>query len=338
MEQAIEFEWLPTRCSCCKCLGHTASSCKHAQEVVWKSKQKVTISEKGESRGATELCESGLENKPMDVNQMVAGKEAQTTSKGDQLAVKGDLKATLITTNEEINEASCSMTGKDKPWSTPKKVGGLRKKGSFLETKLHSNKVEEMMHDVFVGWRWYISRAVEGRILLVWNQDLVHVAISQEQDQLINCEVQIKGVNQIANLSFMQVTAMEVEDSSQWRAKSLLIELRSSGSFFTWSNKQKEGSRIFSKLDRVFVNEMWLDIFPNSEARVNWDAIYDHCFCIIKTVQFQTTGVRPFRYYNMWDKHKDFRSTVVNIWTKPAGGIGLQKIIKKLRRLKPALI
>ncbi|XP_062119230.1 uncharacterized protein LOC133832977 [Humulus lupulus] len=321
MEQTIEFERLPTRCSCCKCLSHTASSCKHAQEVVWKPKQTITSSEKGEYRGATVLCESGLENKPRDVNQMVAGKEAQTTSKGDQPAIKGDSKATLVTTTEEINEASCSMTGKEKPGSTPKK-------SSFLETKLHSNKIEEMMHDVF------------------------------EQDQLITCEVQIKGVSQIANLSFVygrnsveerkiyglsynylrQATAVEVEDSSQWRAKSLLIELRSSGSFFTWSNKQKEGSRIFSKLDRVFVNEMWLDTFPDSEARVNWDAISDHCFCIIKTVQFQTSGVRPFRYYNMWDKHKDFRSTILNIWSKPTGGFGLQKIIQKLWRLKPALI
>ncbi|XP_062088717.1 uncharacterized protein LOC133795278 [Humulus lupulus] len=239
------------------------------------------------------------------------------------------------------------------------------------------------MHDVFVGWSWYSSKAIEGIILLVWIPDLVHVAVVQELDQLVTCEVQIKGVSQIVILSFVygrnsveerknlwaqlqvpqvnsrpwlvvgdfnvvfeyddriggrQVSAMEVEDSSQWRAKSLLIDLRSSGSFFTWSNKQKEGSRIFSKLDRVFVNELWIDTFPDSEARINWDAISDHCFCIIKTVQFQTSGVRPFWYYNMWDKHKDFRSTVLNIWSKPAGGIGLQKIIQKLRRLKPALL
>ncbi|XP_062089596.1 uncharacterized protein LOC133796130 [Humulus lupulus] len=294
MEQAIEFEWLPTRCSCCKGLGHTASSCKHAQAVVRKPKQKITSSEKGEHRGATVLYESGLENKLMDVNQMVVGKEAQTTSKGDQPAIKGNSKDTLITTTEGTNEASCSMTGKEKPWSTPKKVGGLRKKGSFLETKLHSNKIEEMMHDVFVGWSWYNSRAIEGRILLVWNQDLVHVAIVQERDQLVTCEVQIKGVSQIAILSFVyggfnvvfeyddqiggrHITAMEVEDSSQWREKSLLIELRSS-------------------------------------------------------------GVRPYRYFNMWDKHKDFRSTILSIWSKPAGGVGLQKIIQKLKRLKPALI
>ncbi|XP_062100475.1 uncharacterized protein LOC133806383 [Humulus lupulus] len=156
-----------------------------------------------------------------------------------------------------------------------------------------------MTKDVFLGWNWYSNRAVEGRILLVWKHDIVQVTITQEMDQLINCEVKIKGVNQTTYLSFAYVfefddriggrlvAALEVEDSRQWRAKALLNELRSSGSIFIWSNKQKEGSRIFSKLNIVFINELWLDIFPDSEARINWDTISDHCYCIIKTVQFQ---------------------------------------------------
>ncbi|XP_062080566.1 uncharacterized protein LOC133785333 [Humulus lupulus] len=38
VEQAIEFEWLPTRCSTCKNLGHVASGCKREQRSVWKAK------------------------------------------------------------------------------------------------------------------------------------------------------------------------------------------------------------------------------------------------------------------------------------------------------------
>ncbi|XP_062103589.1 uncharacterized protein LOC133814674 [Humulus lupulus] len=414
MEQAIEFEWLPTQCSCCKGLGHTASSCKNSQEVVWRPKQQVSASGKGDIRGATVLSESKIESKPVVGNQKDVGKE----DKGDELNLKGGSKESMITTTKDTNEASCSTTEKEKTWTTPKKVGGLRKKSSteqtlrantfsvlqektdmvsnkelhkhhisnggvFLETKLHSNKIEEMMHDVFVGWNWYSSKAIEGRILLVWNPDLVHVAVVQELDQLVTCEVQIKGVSQTTVLSFVygrnsmeerknlwvqlqvpqynsrpwlvagdfnavfeyddriggrQISAMEVEDSRQWKANSLLIDLRSSGSSFTWSNKQKEGLRIFSKLDRIFVNEVWIDTFPDSEGRINWDTLSDHCFCIIKIVHFQTSGVRPFRYFNMWDKHQDFRSSVLSNWSKLVGGTGLQKIIQKLKRLKPTLI
>ncbi|XP_062075813.1 uncharacterized protein LOC133779933 [Humulus lupulus] len=117
----------------------------------------------------------------------------------------------------------------------------------------------------------------------------------------------------------------------------MLSEIHSNGSHFTWSNKQKEGSRIFSKLDRCFVNEKWIDALPDFEVRINWDTISDQCFCIIKTVQFHISGVRPFRFFNMWTKQKDFRNEVLSIWTKKTGGIGLFQITQKLRRLKPTL-
>ncbi|XP_062085965.1 uncharacterized protein LOC133792073 [Humulus lupulus] len=117
----------------------------------------------------------------------------------------------------------------------------------------------------------------------------------------------------------------------------MLSELRSNGSHFTWSNKQKEGSRIFSKLDRCFINEKWIDALPDSEVRINWDTISYHCFCIIKTVLFQVSGIRPFRFFNMWAKHKDFRNEVLSLWAKPTGGSGLFQISQKLRRIKPVL-
>ncbi|XP_062103490.1 uncharacterized protein LOC133814562 [Humulus lupulus] len=133
------------------------------------------------------------------------------------------------------------------------------------------------------------------------------------------------------------VTELEVEDSSLWRANAMLSKIHLNGSHFTWSNKQKEGSRIFSKLDRCFVNEKLINALPDSEVRINWDTISNHYFCIIKTVQFQILGVRPFRFFNMWTKDKDFRNEVLSIWSKQTGGTGLFQITQKIRRLKPML-
>ncbi|XP_062098929.1 uncharacterized protein LOC133804790 [Humulus lupulus] len=76
MEQAIEYEWLPTRCSCCKNLGHTATSCKYTQEAVWKPKQKVADPNNGEPGGSTELCELGDEAGSKELPSSVAGKDA----------------------------------------------------------------------------------------------------------------------------------------------------------------------------------------------------------------------------------------------------------------------
>ncbi|XP_062085939.1 uncharacterized protein LOC133792048 [Humulus lupulus] len=39
MEQPIEYEGLPTKCSNCKKLGHTVASCKFVSEVAWRKKE-----------------------------------------------------------------------------------------------------------------------------------------------------------------------------------------------------------------------------------------------------------------------------------------------------------
>ncbi|XP_062103541.1 uncharacterized protein LOC133814620 [Humulus lupulus] len=122
MEHAIEFEWLPTRCSCCKSLGHVASSCKYAQEVHWKPKQKVTKSDKGDPGVSADLNELVLEDRSRDPHLLIAEKEVQKNGKNDQVAVTGESKAgkTLA------KDTSCSSNGQEILWSTPKKVGGVK--------------------------------------------------------------------------------------------------------------------------------------------------------------------------------------------------------------------
>ncbi|XP_062080841.1 uncharacterized protein LOC133785636 [Humulus lupulus] len=114
-------------------------------------------------------------------------------------------------------------------------------------------------------------------------------------------------------------------------------KLRSIGSRYTWTNKQEAGARIFSMLDRVFKNEAWMDMFPHSEVLTNWDLISDHYFCLIKSTVTVLLGVKPFRFYNMWIEHKDFRSTVLNNWFQPLQAHGLSCIMRKLDKLKYVL-
>ncbi|XP_062080287.1 uncharacterized protein LOC133785043 [Humulus lupulus] len=296
IEQVIEFEWLPNHCSNCKSLGHTFASCKHVQEAVWRPKKK----------------DSGLENGGSS-DMSVPSFEARSKDHHNQAAGKGEQMDIMEKQTETVKDASCA----------------------FLETKLKGNKIEEMMRTVFLGWNWYSSLIVEGRILLVWKKDIVSLNVIQAIDQLVNCEVKIKGVSQknymtfaygrnsleerkglwtqlaLLEYSFLHwlvvgdfnavfeyddriggrpVTELEVEDSHLWRAYAMMSELRLNGSHYTWSNKQMEGTRIFSKLDRIFINELWIDALPYSEARINWDVIFDHCFFLIKIVPVQLSG------------------------------------------------
>lgn len=45
-----------------------------------------------------------------------------------------------------------------------------------------------------------------------------------------------------------------------------LEDLKYTGIFFTWSNKQQAEDRVYAKLDRVLVNSLWQGKFDNSEA------------------------------------------------------------------------
>ncbi|XP_062076415.1 uncharacterized protein LOC133781446 [Humulus lupulus] len=76
------------------------------------------------------------------------------------------------------------------------------------------------------------------------------------------------------------VTAKDIEDAQYWLSLGQVDEFKSSGAYYTWSNKHDVGDHIYSKLDRVFTNELWIDAFPKSEACFKWDPSSDHSYCI----------------------------------------------------------
>jgi hypothetical protein len=45
-----------------------------------------------------------------------------------------------------------------------------------------------------------------------------------------------------------------------------LFDLTSSGCQFTWCNNQRRDERIYCKLDRVVVNEEWIDCYKEGRA------------------------------------------------------------------------
>ncbi|XP_062104336.1 uncharacterized protein LOC133815521 [Humulus lupulus] len=133
------------------------------------------------------------------------------------------------------------------------------------------------------------------------------------------------------------ILSIELSDAQSWRALGLVDEMRARGSHFTWTNNQKKDDKIYSRLDRVFANEGWLDIFPQSEAVFNWEMHSDHCYCIIKPEVSVNCGVKLFRFFNMWSNHEKFKATVLQNWCKSIRGIGLVCICYKLNRLQGVL-
>ncbi|KAM6548138.1 hypothetical protein CsatB_019814 [Cannabis sativa] len=133
------------------------------------------------------------------------------------------------------------------------------------------------------------------------------------------------------------ITFNDTHDASMWLATANVEVIPRAGSSFTWSNNQDGTSRIYSKIDHVFANEDWLDEFPNAEALFRWETIFDHCSCIVRSVISNKIGFKPFKYYNLWSSHPEFKETVLISWKKPITAKGVQAIYLKLMRLKHCL-
>lgn len=88
-------------------------------------------------------------------------------------------------------------------------------------------------------------------------------------------------------------------------------EMITRGFWFTWTNCRGGGGANMSRIDRVLVNNSWLDVFPDTEALGHAPGISDHCSLLV-TVLKEEACRRPFRFFNFWMKHHQFKELV---WT-----------------------
>lgn len=54
------------------------------------------------------------------------------------------------------------------------------------------------------------------------------------------------------------------------------MDMHSTGCVFTWSNKQEGEAQVFTKIDRVMINQAWVDAMPHSTAIFLPEGIMDH--------------------------------------------------------------
>ncbi|XP_060190443.1 uncharacterized protein LOC132619609 [Lycium barbarum] len=116
-----------------------------------------------------------------------------------------------------------------------------------------------------------------------------------------------------------------------------LHDLKSSGAFYTWNNKHVDGSRVYSRIDRVLVNGVWLTSLPSSEVHYGNEGVMDHCPAIISWDTGQQTHNGRFNYFNMWSQDLIFQQLVKENMERDISGTQMYKLVGKLNRLKSAL-
>ncbi|XP_074299591.1 uncharacterized protein LOC141630724 [Silene latifolia] len=115
-----------------------------------------------------------------------------------------------------------------------------------------------------------------------------------------------------------------------------LDDLQGTGHKFTWYNKQDPSSRVYSKLDRVMVNEDWLHMFVQTAAQFLSPEISDH-YPALLTFLGDLTPRKQFSFLKCWIKHPDYLSLVARAWDCHIVGNPMHRLMGKLKHVRLSL-
>ncbi|XP_060170305.1 uncharacterized protein LOC132601217 [Lycium barbarum] len=130
------------------------------------------------------------------------------------------------------------------------------------------------------------------------------------------------------------VTSMEIKDFFECVHNLLLTEVAWKGEYFTWSNKQQDTSRVYSRLDRVMANDEWMLQFGHLVVEYRLPFISDHSPLGL-TINVPDNRVKtPFKFFNVWAQHDTFMPLVRANWHRRRNCNQLQNIWLNLKGLR----
>ncbi|XP_074266038.1 uncharacterized protein LOC141588497 [Silene latifolia] len=130
-----------------------------------------------------------------------------------------------------------------------------------------------------------------------------------------------------------QTSVAEMDDFQHCIYGCALVDSPAVGAFFTWNNKQEPTARVYSRLDRVLVNNEWVSQ-TNIYAHFLPEGDFDHTPCVMKRQRVPSNIVKPFKYFNMWGKSDLFLPNLAVWWNIRYQGTKMFILTTKLKRLK----
>lgn len=107
-------------------------------------------------------------------------------------------------------------------------------------------------------------------------------------------------------------------------------DLRFTGCHYTWTNRQDASTCIFSKLDRVLVNERWIRSHTSSSAHFPPPGISDHSPAIVHVAPPPKPTPKPFKFFDFIADHPLFLSIVQGTWRRIIIGNPMYCVYEKL--------
>lgn len=111
-----------------------------------------------------------------------------------------------------------------------------------------------------------------------------------------------------------------------------LVDSVSSGIRFTWTN-----GRVMSKLDRVLINNEWLEAGWFCKTKFVPCLLSDHAYSVTSLFGINKKVPRPFKFFNMWTSHPKFKLFVQDNWSLPCYGHNQFIFAKRLKAMQAPL-
>ncbi|XP_074298891.1 uncharacterized protein LOC141629861 [Silene latifolia] len=135
-----------------------------------------------------------------------------------------------------------------------------------------------------------------------------------------------------------EITNAEIKPMADTIRGCHLTDMTARGAFYTWNNKQGNDTLIYSRIDRAFINEDWLEQFPDSYVHFLPEGLFDHCPGLVHFEEERQRRGTTFKYFNMWSMATDYKDVVLAGWNRDVQGTPMFRVVSKLKGLKKGLL
>ncbi|KAL0433130.1 UNVERIFIED_CONTAM: hypothetical protein Slati_2647300 [Sesamum latifolium] len=223
----------------------------------------------------------------------------------------------------------------------------------LLEARVSARNVTRVQSFLSHYWKWFVDYMGPGtRIWLAWKHDEVVYGANDvyERRELWHSLVQLSDsisdepwlvmgdFNMVVDLSEVCGISGDIhvvmEEFQECLSQIGLLTLPMQGDLYTWHNYSSSPRSLWKRLDRMLVNDRWLDRWPEASYSSLNPRTSDHSPLVLKG-DLHRTPVRFFRFDNYLAASPDFIPTVQSIWRHHVVGTAMYSVTRKLKALKP---
>ncbi|KAH0661787.1 hypothetical protein KY284_026718 [Solanum tuberosum] len=135
----------------------------------------------------------------------------------------------------------------------------------------------------------------------------------------------------------LPVYPSEVEDFAFCTNSCELVDIRLNGSPFTWWNGRADDECIFKRLDKIFVNNLFLGEMGNVKLDILARSGSDHAPMLLTCGGQVPHLYKPFRFLKFWTEKEEFKEVVQQNWVADGTSDVFVNLKLKMKRTRQAL-